>query len=265
MHAHDRGGALQIAADKRHVLVAVHVARVGNHAKFAEARRQDGLGDPVDVALVLHAVADEVRHGEDFQVVVFAEFQELRHAAHGAVFIHDFADDARGAEPGNARKVHRGFGLAGANEHTAVARAQRKDMARTGKVLGLGLGIDGGKDGGGAVGGGDAGGDAVARVNGFAEGGAVGGSVDGGHEREMEFVAALFGQREADQAAGVLGHEVDGVGRDFIGGHGQVAFVFAVLVVHQDDHAALANVFDGFFDSGEIGASVSHVVEYSTL
>ena len=193
--------------------------------------------------------------------MVLAEFQELRHAAHGAVFIHDFADDARRAEPGDAREVHRCFGLAGADEHAAVACAQRKDMARAGEVLGLGLGIDGGKDGGGAVGGADAGGDAIARVNGFAEGGAVGGSVDGGHEREMEFVAALFGQGEADQAAGVLGHEVDGLGRDFIGGHGQVAFVFAVFVVHQDDHAALANVFDGFFDSGEIGASVSHMVE----
>src|SRR5207245_599587 len=179
MHAHDRGGALQIAADKRHVLIAVHVARIGNHAKFAEARGQDGLGDPVDIALVLHAVADEVRHGEDFQIVVLAEFREWRHPAHGAVFIHDFADDARGAEPRDAREVHGSFGLAGADEHTAVAGAQRKDMARAGEILRLGLWIDGRKNGGGAVGGADTGGDAIARVDGFAEGGAVGGSVDG--------------------------------------------------------------------------------------
>src|SRR6266566_6623554 len=33
MHAHKRGGAFQVAADKRHVLVAVHIARIGNHAK----------------------------------------------------------------------------------------------------------------------------------------------------------------------------------------------------------------------------------------
>ena len=50
----------------------------------------------------------------------------------------------------------------------------------------------------------------------------------------------------------VLGHEVDGFGGDFFGGHGEVAFVFAVFVVDEDDHASLANFFDGFFDGGEL-------------
>jgi len=31
--------------------------------------------------------------------------------------------------------------------------------------------------------------------------------------------------------------KVDGVGGDFFGGHGEVAFVFAILVVDEDDHA----------------------------
>jgi len=44
----------------------------------------------------------------------------------------------------------------------------------------------------------------------------------------------------------------------FFGGHGKVAFVFAVLVVDEDDHAALANFFDGFFYGGEIGVVFSH-------
>src|SRR6266851_3304907 len=91
-----------------------------------------------------------------------------------------------------------------------------------------------------------------------AESGAVDGSVDRRHEREVKLVAALLGERQADQPTAVLGHEVDGVGRDFLGGHGEVAFVFAVLVVNQDDHAALANLFDGFFDGGESGAFISH-------
>ena len=38
----------------------------------------------------------------------------------------------------------------------------------------------------------------------------------------------------------------------------EVAFVFAVLVVHQDDHAALANFFDGFFDGTEGQTRFSH-------
>ena len=67
----------------------------------------------------------------------------------------------------------------------------------------------------------------------------------------FELVAALFGERQADQAAAEFRHEVDGFGRDLFGGHGEVAFVFAVFVVDQDDHAALANFFDGFFDGAE--------------
>ena len=73
----------------------------------------------------------------------------------------------------------------------------------------------------------------------------------------MQLVAAIFGERHADQTAAELGHEVDGFGRDFFGGHGQVAFVFAVLVVDEDDHAALADFFDGFFDGGEF-LSLAH-------
>src|SRR5207249_1727398 len=91
---------------------------------------------------------------------------------------------------------------------------------------------------------------------------AMRGSVDGRHEREMELVAALFGERHANQAAAVLSHEVDGVGRDLFGGHGEVAFVFAVLVVDEDDHTALANFLDSFFNGGERGTrSEEHTSE----
>jgi len=79
----------------------------------------------------------------------------------------------------------------------------------------------------------------------------VDGSINGRHEREVEVVAAVLGKRHADEAAAVLGHEVDGVGSDFLGGHGEVAFVLAVLVVNEDDHAALTDFFDSFFHGGE--------------
>src|SRR5207245_10348189 len=45
---------------------------------------------------------------------------------------------------------------------------------------------------------------------------------------------------------------------NLFGGHGKVAFVFAVLVVDEDDHAALADFFDGFFDGSEMGIVFSH-------
>ncbi len=76
--------------------------------------------------------------------------------------------------------------------------------------------------------------------------------------REIKLFAAFFGERETDEAAAELGHEIDGFGSDFFRGHGEVAFVFAVLVIDQDDHAALADFLDGFFDGGEIGLVVAH-------
>ena len=73
-----------------------------------------------------------------------------------------------GFEARDARQVDGGFGLPGADQHAAVARAQRKHVAGPGEILRAGLRIDRGEDGDGAVGGADAGGDAELRVDGFA-------------------------------------------------------------------------------------------------
>ena len=54
-------------------------------------------------------------------------------------------------------------------------------------------------------------------------------------------IGALLGEGQADEAAAVAGHEVDGFRGDVLGGQGQVAFVFAVFVVDHDDHAAGAD------------------------
>jgi len=115
-----------------------------------------------------------------------------------------------------------------------------------------------GEDGDGAVGGADAGRNADARVDGLGKSGAVRGSVDGRHEREVQLIAAVFGEGHAHQAAAVLGHEVDGFGGDFLGGYGQVAFVLAVLVVYQHNHAALANFLHGFFHSSKGRLALGH-------
>ena len=56
---------------------------------------------------------------------------------------------------------------------------------------------------------------------------------------------------DADQAAAVAGHEVDGVGVDELGGQRQVALVLAVLVVDDDDEAPAPVLFDCLFDSGQ--------------
>ena len=75
-----------------------------------------------------------------------------------------------------------------------------------------------------------------------------------GHQAEAQVLQPLLGQRQADQSAPVLRHEIDGFGRDFLGRHGQVAFVFAVFVVHHHHHPPLADLVDGGLDIAEWGS-----------
>ncbi len=89
------------------------------------------------------------------------------------------------------------------------------------------------------------------RVDRFAERGAETRCVHGRDQRQVQRVAALRCQRQADQAAAMGRHEVDGFGRDGLGRNGQVALVFAVLVVHHNQHAARAKVFQSVWDGSE--------------
>ena len=121
---------------------------------------------------------------------------------------------------------------------------QREDVARTGEVGGFGVVVDGDTDGMGAVGGTDACGDSFAGVDADGEGGAEAGGVFGGLRMQGEAVAFFCGERQTDEAAAVPGHKVDGFGGDQLGGSDQIAFVFAIFVVDEHDHAALAEVFE---------------------
>ena len=64
-------------------------------------------------------------------------------------------------------------------------------------------------------------------------------------------IDALLGQRQADQPAAVLRHEVDRVGRRHLRGDDQIAFILAVLVIDQDEHAAVARLVDDLLGRGE--------------
>ena len=91
-------------------------------------------------------VSDEIGHGDHLQIVLLSEFDEIRHACHGAVFFHDFAYDAGRRELGDPREIHGGFGLPGAHQHASVACAKRKNVTRPGQIVGFGFRINGGQD-----------------------------------------------------------------------------------------------------------------------
>jgi hypothetical protein len=81
------------------------------------------------------------------------------------------------------------------------------------EVVGGRTGVDRHLDGARPVGRGDAGADALTRLHGDRERGLERRLVLRGHQVEAELVAALRRQREADQPARLLRHEVDGLRR----------------------------------------------------
>ena len=66
----------------------------------------------------------------------------------------------------------------------------------------------------------------------------------GNHQRNVQLIKPVAGHRQADQAAPVSRHKVDGLGRDFLGRDHQVAFVLPVFIVNDDDDSAFLDLVD---------------------
>ena len=151
---------------------------------------------------------------------------------------------AAGSSPARRARIAAGLGVAGAGEHPAGLRHQRKDMARLDEVRGLRAGADRGEDRGGAVRGGDARGDPAGGVDGDGELGALRLPVVADHQLQANGVAALASHRKADQAAAIAGHEVDRLRRRVRRRHDEIAFVLAVLVVDEHHHVPVPEFGD---------------------
>src|SRR5579859_6860179 len=104
--------------------------------------------------------------------------------------------------------------------------------------------------------------DAVARIDADHEVGFETLAVFRDHAADAECLETRLGRGHADQATPVLRHEIDRLGGDLFGGHDEVAFVLAVLVVGDNDDASLANIFQARLNQIEMDrlsrGSVTH-------
>ena len=232
-------------------MLVVDQRAVADGDEVAEAGRQLGRDDALDQLLVPAAVGDQVGDRDHLQPVALAVGRQVRDARHRAVVVHDLADHAGRVQAGQAGEVDGRLGLPDALEHAAGLGLEREHVAGLDELARARLRVDRDLDRAGAVGGGDAGADAGARLDRDRERGLERRLVLGRHQVEPELVAALGGERQADQPASLLGHEVDRLGGDELRGHRQVALVLAVLVVADDDHLALADVLDRLLDRRE--------------
>ena len=130
-----------------------------------------------------------------------AELDEIGQAGHGAVVLHDLADHGGRREAGERAEVAAGLGVAGADQHAALLRGEREDVAGGDDVVRLGMTADRDLHGARAVVRGDAGGDAGGGLDRDGERGAVRSAVVAHHLLQAELAAALFGEGQTHQAA----------------------------------------------------------------
>ena len=257
------GQALGVDADE-HVLLTVHLAlderdvvlagedlAERDGGELAVGGRQADGGHALDELLRAAPVLDQVLDRDQLDPVALAVRDQVGHARHRPVLVHDLADDAGRVEAREPREVDRGLGLARALEDAAGARAQREDVARLDEVVRALARVDRDLDRARAVGGRDPGRHAFARLDRDRERGLERRLVVVRHRLEAELVAALLGEAEADEPARVRGHEVDRLGRGELGGDREVALVLAVRGVDDDHELALADVLDCLFDRRE--------------
>ena len=74
----------------------------------------------------------------------------------------------------------------------------------------------------------------------------------------MKLVTQRRRHRQAKLTAGVAHHEIDRLGGGFFRRDHKIAFVFAILVVDEHDHAPRAQFGNRFVDGAEIPAMVVH-------
>ncbi len=254
VHADDhRLAVADLAFDQDGVLGVFDRVRVHDHLPVAARRMPDhALLHLANQAFGAAAVGDQVGDRAELEVVALREGDQIGQAGHRAVVIHDLADDAGRVQPGEARDIDRRLRMARAHQGSPFARHQREHMTRRRDVVARRLGVDGNRDRVRAIGGRDAGRDPFPRLDRDGESGLVARAVLLAHEAEAELFDARPAECEADQAACVTGHEVDRIRGRELRRNDEVALVLPVLVIDEDEHAAVARFLDEVVGTGEV-------------
>jgi len=209
------------------------------------------------------AIFYEIGDGTYHEPVPVGKHLEIRHTCHRTVVIHNLADDTGWFQPCKPGQIDRPFRLAGSHEYTAASAPEREHVARPNKIVGFGVRPDGCEYGCRAVGRGNARGDTVPGFDRNSECRPELRCVVGHHRPEVELLASCRCQRQTYQPTTVRRHKVHGFRRDPLGGHHQIAFVLAILVVDQNDHPTAANIFKYFRYTVHEGLFISLILTFT--
>ena len=132
-------------------------------------------------------VGNQILDGANLQTVMLGKRYQIIQPCHGAIIIHNFADDGGRIEPGEACQIDGRFGVAGADQDAAFTGDEREDMAGRDDVVGTLCRIDGGCNCAGAIVGGNTCRNTFAGLNRLGEGGAVVRLIRAHHVFEPQF------------------------------------------------------------------------------
>ena len=140
--------------------------------------------------------------------------------------------------------------LPGADQSASITSSKRIDVTWTDEIVGSGIGIGEQLDRLRPIAGTDAGSHAVSRVTIDADGerGLAKAGVVRSLRLQFEPFTGLHVERHAEISRSDAGQEIDHLGSGEFGGNHEVALVFTILVIDENDDAAVADVFDDFGD-----------------
>jgi len=253
VHADKGARFINLAEHQGDVLVGIDIVAISDHLPHAELGREPRFRDAVNEPLRLEPVGNQLSHRNERQPVKLRELLELRAAGCRAVVIEHFANYAGRIKTSETRKIYSGLGVPDALKHSAVPRAERRDMTGTPKVGGDCRGIYCNLNRSRAVLRADARSHAESRgsVDAHGEGRTLLLGIFVALLRKLKLVSTLTGEGQADPAPGLFYHEVDELGRNELSRANEVALVLAVLIVCHEDKLSRLDVGDRLLDGSE--------------
>src|SRR4051794_33517592 len=111
------------------MFVLVHIVSISDDAPRSERRRKTRLRNAMHKTLCLETMCNELRDGDECQVVLLRERFELRATSRTAVLCENFADHAGGKHTSEARQVNGRLRMSYTLQHAAFACTKWKDMS----------------------------------------------------------------------------------------------------------------------------------------
>ena len=255
-----RLGTADVALDDGNVLQPVALLAERDETEVAELCGHVHLFALLHNRLLLQAVGNQIGDRDEFDVIFVGHLAQFRETRHRTVVVHNFHQGSRRIETRQAREVDAGLRMPCPTQNTLVLGVERVDMSRTAKSFRLRGGVGQREDSRCAVGSRDTRRTTFELVDGYGKGRTEDRSIVAHLVRQVKLFATRHRDRRAEDATGVLQHEVYLLGRYFFGSDDEVALILAVFVIDYDDKLAFREIPDSFFD--RIQFDSAHIVEY---